>query len=115
MIVGPVVGHAARSRSLGLVHTFESTSCSRERIRQRVAEGGVSPERMTLFTDGDSGLRDLQRDVLPEATHVLDWYHLTRKLAVIKQLLLGEDGIRQLPTRYHDRLYRASSALKWHL
>ena len=115
MVVGRIVGHAARSRTLGFVRAFESTRCSRERILRRVVEEGGKPERMTLFSDGDIDLRDLQLAVLPEATHALDWYHLSRKLTHLRRLLFGEAGIGQIPTWHHERLRRALSGLKWHL
>jgi hypothetical protein len=34
----------------------------------------------TVLCDGDSGLWKLQRQVMPEATFVLDWFHITMRL-----------------------------------
>jgi hypothetical protein len=34
----------------------------------------------TVLCDGDSGLWKLQRQVMPEATLVLDWFHITMRL-----------------------------------
>jgi hypothetical protein len=33
----------------------------------------------TVLSDGDAGLRNLQRCVLPEATVVLDWFHIAMR------------------------------------
>lgn len=62
-------------RSVGFVRTVDQHS--RTRVQQAGAELGKTTDGLLVLTDGDSRLRDLQLSVLPEATHVLDWYHLT--------------------------------------
>jgi hypothetical protein len=57
-----------------------------------------------VLTDGDSRLRDLQLSVLPEATHVLDWYHLTRRLTVLSNVIRSREAAQQLPSREHARI-----------
>ncbi len=71
VIVGRVLGPNAGSRSLGFVRTLENDERVRHRLRHRVAQQGLTTERMTVFTDGDAGLRCLQLAVLPNASQKL--------------------------------------------
>ena len=52
---------------------------------------------------------------LPKATHLLDWFHLTRRLTVLKRVLYGKEAINQFQSCYHDRLCRHLESLKWRL
>ena len=40
---------------------------------------------MTLFSDGEDTLRQLQMYLSSESEHILDWFHITMKLTVINQ------------------------------
>src|SRR6185436_10466257 len=42
-------------------------------------------QEITFLSDGDDKLRDLQLELSPKATHILDWFHLTMKLTVLGQ------------------------------
>jgi hypothetical protein len=66
-----------------------------------------------VFTDGDRRLRDLQLCVLPKATHVLDWYHLTRRLTVLSNVVCSRQAAEQLPSREHARLSEWVDSIKW--
>ncbi len=115
VIVGRILGRGTRSRSLGFVRRYQDSRKSRRRIRHRARQENASTENLTVFTGGDISLRELQLAVVPEATHILDWWHLTRQIAVIKKILLGENAIKQLPAEYHDPLVKALKSLKWRL
>jgi len=39
-------------------------------------------QEITFLSDGDDKLRELQWEMSPKATHILDWFHLTMKLTV---------------------------------
>ena len=39
----------------------------------------------TVLADGNDTLRALQLEMSPQATPMLDWFHLTMKLTVVKQ------------------------------
>jgi hypothetical protein len=43
----------------------------------------------TVLSDGDAGLRNLQRRVLPEATGVLDWFHIAMRFEHVLQAAIG--------------------------
>jgi hypothetical protein len=42
-----------------------------------------------FFTDGAAVLRSLASYLSAEATHILDWFHLTMRLTVLQQYALG--------------------------
>ena len=55
-------------------------------------------ERPVVFTDGDSQLRQMQMSLFPAATHILDWYHLTRQLTVLASVIDGQEMAKNCPT-----------------
>ena len=65
----------------GVQHRFAFTrngqAASAEAFQQALAAAGVSANTpATVLCDGDAGLWRLQREVLPDATPVLDWWHV---------------------------------------
>ena len=64
----------------GVQHRFAFTrngqAASAEAFREALAAAGVGANTpSTVLADGDAGLWRLQREVLPGATPVLDWWH----------------------------------------
>jgi hypothetical protein len=115
VVVGRILGRGASSRSLGFVRTMEKSVESRHRIRCRVAQEGATTDGLTVFTDGDDDLRRLQLAVLPKDVHVLDWYHLTRKLTVLKNIVCGKEAVAKLPMDHQHNLHLGLKSLKWRL
>ena len=115
MVVGRILSKNKGSRSLGFVRTIDSNHTASDRLMKRLCELGPMTNNVTVLTDGDPGLRGLLLSALPKATHVLDWFHLTRRLTVLKRVLHGKKAIGQFPSCYHDRLCRHLESLKWRL
>jgi len=46
-------------------------------------------QAITFLSDGNDSLRQLQLEMSPKATHILDWFHLAMKLTVLSQLSLS--------------------------
>src|SRR5215813_11824624 len=42
-------------------------------------------QAITFLSDGDDTLRQLQLEMSPKATHILDWHHVTMRLTVLRQ------------------------------
>jgi hypothetical protein len=55
-------------------------------LRQR---GTHAETRVTVLSDGDAGLRAIQRVAAPTAEHVLDWFHIAMRWQHIHQLATG--------------------------
>jgi hypothetical protein len=115
VVVGRILSKNKGSRSLGFVRTIDSNHTASNRLIKRLCELGPMTDDVTVLTDGDPGLRGLLMSALPKATHILDWFHLTRRLTVLKRVLHGKEAIGQFPSSYHDRLCRHLESLKWRL
>ena len=121
-IRGFAEGEEARTPSIkrfGFVQTLDTKS------KRRLYEGLHSQnlqmnQAITFLSDGDDTLRALQWEMSPQATHILDWFHLTMKLTVLGQFgkglvqcdaVLGEairDQIERLKwSRWHGQVDKA--------
>lgn len=73
---GKVVGSDGMQRRFA----FPRNGGSAEWFAQALVRAGVRGHTpATVLSDGDAGLRNLQRRVLPRATVVLDWFHIAMR------------------------------------
>lgn len=115
VVVGRIINKRSDSRSLGFVRAVESNRAAGHRLKQRLSECGKASTGVPAFTDGDPGLRRLLLSALPKANHILDWFHLTRRLTALKTILFGKEAVKHFPTEYHDPLTKNLESLKWRL
>jgi hypothetical protein len=113
IIAGRVLAEDGSQRSVGFVRSIDKHS--RTRVQRAVAEHGGARDGLMVFTDGDTRLRDLQMSVLPDAAHVLDWYHLTRRLTVLSNVINSKDAAGQLRSREQGRISEWVESIKWRL
>ena len=113
IIAGRVLAEDGSQRSVGFVRSVDADS--RTRVQHAVTGLGAADGGLHVFTDGDGRLRDLQLAVLPDATHVLDWYHLTRRLTILSNVISGKPAATELQTHDQDRLSEWMECLKWRL
>src|SRR5499426_1993205 len=69
-------------------------------------------QEITFLSDGDDKLRELQWEMSPKATHILDWFHLTMKLTVLGQF--GK-GLVQCEAVVGEQIRDQIERLKWSL
>jgi hypothetical protein len=91
VIAGKVIG------ADGAQHRFAFTrngqAASAEAFQQALAAAGVDANTpATVLADGDAGLWRLQREVLPGATPVLDWWHAAVRFEHALQTARGLDA-----------------------
>lgn len=112
-----VAGRAMRvdvgQRSVAFVRTVDPNS--HERVRGVLAAFGQHDSSMEVFTDGEIQLRQWQLSTLPRARHILDWYHLRRRLEKLNAVVHGRPTASQLRSGDHDWLSRLAGGLKWRL
>ena len=78
-------------------------------LRQR---GATAETRVTVLSDGDAGLRAMQRAAAPTAEHVLDWFHIAMRWQHVHQLATGHHGASvEAKVWLLDRIDRAKWAL----
>lgn len=56
---------------------------------ERACKGVGPTTRLTVLSDGEPGLRAIQRVASPDADHVLDWFHLAMRFRHLTQLAKG--------------------------
>ena len=62
----------------------------RRRLLDVLAAQGYAPnQKLVLMSDGGESVRRLVARIGPEAEHVLDWFHVTMRLTVLRQMTKG--------------------------
>ena len=86
-----------------------------EAFRQALAAAGVGADTpATVLCDGDAGLWQLQREVLPNATPVLDWWHAAVRFEHALQAACSL-GAGTAEARLADTAIRGLGRAKWRL
>ena len=75
-------------RCFGFVQTFDQKPRTRL-IDNLLKQGLRSTQQVVFMSDGADTLRRLQRRIVPEAEHLLDWFHVAMRLTVLKQMIKG--------------------------
>ena len=62
----------------------------RRRVFETLKTSGMQMNQaVTFLTDGADDVRHLPANLNPNSDHLLDWYHVTMKLTVLKQIAKG--------------------------
>jgi hypothetical protein len=113
VIAGRAIQSGSDQRSLAFVQTVDAHF--KERVRIVLDHFGADQENMEVFTDGATQLRQWQITTLPNARHILDWYHLKPRVAKLCNVIHSKAACSELKRVDHDRLSVAASGLKWRL
>ena len=62
------------------------------------ALGLQANQQVTVFSDGGDTVRTLPEYLHPEADHILDWFHITRKITLLQQCARGLPPPKALAT-----------------
>jgi hypothetical protein len=76
------------SKRFGFVQTLD-TKPKRRLYELLHAQGLQMNQEITFLADGNDTLRALQLEMSPQATHILDWFHVTMRLTVLEQFSTG--------------------------
>ena len=110
VIAGKVID--ARGRQHRFAFVRNSRPASAEALRQALAAAGVDAATpATVLSDGGAGLWRLQREVLPGATPVLDWWHAAVRL---EHALLADRGLEAPLARRAGRDLERAKWRLWH-
>jgi len=106
-------------RADGAQHRFafarNGQAVSAEAFRQALAAAGVRVDTpATVLCDGDAGLWRLQREALPDATIVLDWWHAAVRFEHALQAARGL-GAGLADTNLAGKAVRGLERAKWRL
>ena len=99
------------SKRFGFVQTLD-TKPKRRLYEVLHAQGLQMNQEITFLSDGDDTLRELQLEMSPQATHILDWFPLTMRLTVLGQY--GK-GLVQCEAAWGEEIREKIARLKWQI
>jgi hypothetical protein len=70
-------------------------------------------QAVTFLSDGGDNVRDLQLYLSPQAEHLLDWFHITMRITVVRQQL--KEVIAAAPDHDLAKLDDELERVKWYL
>ncbi len=125
LIVGRSLPEDGEPRYIGFVHGHDRKP--QRRIFDHLKKQGVQANQdITFITDGGEEVRSLAEMIAPASEHVLDWFHITMRITVLRQFAQGlchhdeEAGNAMLDmlTRikwylWHGNTYRAREEIDW--
>ena len=81
-------GEEKSRKCFGFVQTYD------EKPRRRLFEllksqGMAMNQQVTFLSDGGDDVRQVQQYLNPEAEYLLDWFHITMRITVMKQMAKG--------------------------
>ena len=80
------------------------------KIKKLAQEFAIS--RNTFLSDGADNVRDLQYIMHPEAEHILDWFHITKRITVLNQF--AKDMLHSDPEE-GTQITKDLESIKWYL
>jgi hypothetical protein len=102
---------APSSKRFGFVQTL-ATKPKRRLYEVLHSQGLQMNQDIAFLSDGNDTLRELQIEMSPKATHILDWFHLTMKLTVLEQY--GK-GLVHCEAAVGEEIREKIARLKWSL
>ena len=87
VVTGKVLASQAPTR---FAFVREGTRSASPRVQQAMMQAGCRDgTQVTVLSDGDAGLRAIQREVVPKSEHILDWFHLAMRFQHVIQVARG--------------------------
>ena len=88
VIAGKSVQAEGDSKVLAFVNKYDTKP--KRRLHELLTSQGLQMNQQVVFlSDGGSTVRDLQAYLSPESEHILDWFHITMRLTVMRQMIKG--------------------------
>lgn len=111
LIVGRSLPEDGDPRYIGFVHGYDRKP--QRRVLDHLKKQGVQANQdITFITDGGDEVRSLAEMIAPGSEHVLDWFHITMRITVLRQFAQGlENHDEQAGQDMLDTLRR----IKWYL
>jgi hypothetical protein len=87
-IVGKSLQEGCSPKRFGYVVNYD-TKPKRRLYEMLKHQGLQNNQDITFLTDGCDDVRDLPSYISPKSEHIIDWFHITTKITVIKQMVKG--------------------------
>ncbi len=129
VITGKSVKADGDAKVFAFVNKYDSKP--KRRLYEVLKSQGLQMNQQVVFlSDGGDTVRSLQRYLSPESEHLLDWFHITMRLTVMKQMTKGM--IKELAAQKNQKkpqkeadesensdvpaqLLKQLESIKWHL
>jgi hypothetical protein len=129
VITGKSVKADGDAKVFAFVNKYDAKP--KRRLYEVLKSQGLQMNQQVVFlSDGGDTVRSLQRYLSPESEHLLDWFHITMRLTVMKQMTKGM--IRELAAQKNQKkpqkeadesentdvpaqLLKQLESIKWHL
>ncbi|NTJ62360.1 ISKra4 family transposase [Agrobacterium rhizogenes] len=111
LIVGRSLPDDGDPRYIGFVHGYDRKP--QWRILDHLKKQGVQANQdITFITDGGEEVRSLAEMIAPASEHVLDWFHITMRITVLRQFAQGLENYDEQAGR---DLLEGLRWIKWYL
>mgnify|MGYP000447735847 CR=1 FL=1 len=110
VIAGKSIRFDGSAKCFAHVHKHDRKS-KRRLFELMTSQGFQMNQQVTFLSDGGETVRNLQRYLSPEAEHMLDGFHVTMRLTVLRQTAKGLP--EHLPAAASGELLRELERLKW--
>ena len=88
VITGKSVQAEGNAKVFAFVNKYDTKP--RRRLHEVLKSQGLQMNQQVVFlSDGGDTVRDLQHRLSPESEHLLDWFHITMRLTVMQQMIMG--------------------------
>jgi len=88
VIVGKSIQEEGEAKRFALVQDYDEKP--KRRVFDMLQNQGLQMNQdITFISDGGETVRNLQLYLSPQAEHLLDWFHVTMRLTVMKQMARG--------------------------
>jgi len=120
VIAGKSVPAGGGAKCFAFVSKYD-TKPKRRLFEVLKSQGLQMNQQVVFFSDGGDTVRDLQMYLSPESEHWLDWFHITMRLTVMKQMAKGMSAELRAKKASEDSLAAVVDlenhleSLKWHL
>ena len=107
-IVGKSLHETHTSKRFGFVCKYDDKPKSR--LNTMLKRQGLQMNQNIVFlSDGGDTVRTLQQNMSPHSEHLLDWFHITMRITVMKQMVKG------LANNSEDKLHNQLKSIKWNI
>src|SRR6266542_3691111 len=112
LIVGKSVPTDGAAKCFGFVTSYDTKP--KRRLAELLKRQGLQMNQaITFLSDGGDTVRDLQLYLSPLAEHLLDWFHITMRITVLRQQL--KELIAAAPDHDLANLDGELERVKWYL
>jgi len=119
VIAGKSVTAENTSKRFAFVNSYDEKP-KRRLFEILKSQGMQMNQQITFLSDGGESVREVQLYLNPQAEHFLDWFHITMRLTVMKQMAKSlkwaedEDPIEEEPA-LSDLALKEIKRIKWFL